>query len=151
MITRGVRNHNPGNIKDFGVRWKGMMAPEDRSPTQQNESTFIVFRGPWWGIRAMAVIIRNYYRDHGLATVRQIINRWAPPSDDNPTSDYAEYVAGQLQVDVDELLDVEDYETMRSLVRAIANFENGESRVPYTWEFDAGLLMAEIEPKPIST
>lgn len=147
MIPRGIRNNNPGNIKSNSITWKGMMAEDDRTPEQKKEKTFVVFRGPWWGIRAMAVILRNYHRKHGLNTVSQIIYRWAPPADANPTCNYTNFVADHMLVDPDQELNLECFDTMRRLVRAICAFENGGT--PYTWEFDAGLLLAGIEPKPI--
>lgn len=150
MSTRGVRNFNPGNIKDNDVPWKGLADPADRTGEQKDERTFCVFRGPWWGVRAIAVILRNYSRRHGLDTVAEIVNRWAPPSDSNPTSRYFRFVAGRLAVRSDEVIDVEDYETMKKLVRAIVYFENGLD--PYegsdAWIYDAGLLLADFEPPP---
>lgn len=78
MTARGIRNFNPGNIKDVGIPWDGIAAWSDRTEEQKNESTFVVFRAPWWGIRAMAVILSNYATRHGLKTVQEIIGRWAP-------------------------------------------------------------------------
>lgn len=147
-VTRGFRNNNPTNIKDFGIPWQGIMPLEDRNADQAAEQTFEVFRAPWWGIRAAAVLLRNYYQKYGLDTVRKIINRWAPPADDNPTSIYVKYVAAQMRVDPDQVIDLLHFETMRSLVHSIVKFENGENI--YSWEYEAGLILAGIEPKLIT-
>ena len=78
-MSRGLRNHNPGNIKR-GARWLGLMPESDMDDAQAAERTFCVFKAPWWGIRAIAIIIKNYRRKYGLNTIRGIINRWAPPA-----------------------------------------------------------------------
>ena len=143
-MSRGIRNFNPGNIKDFGIPWNGMMAYDDRDTAQKQESTFVVFRAPWWGIRATAIIIRNYQRRHGLKTIAEIINRWAPASDNNPVSDYAAFVAARVGTPSNYEIDAEDFSTMRAIVQAIVSFENGLD--PYTWEYNTGLILAGIEP-----
>lgn len=149
MTTRGIRNHNPGNIKATSIDWDGTAALEDRTDEQRGEETFVVFRGPWWGIRAMAKILRNYQVRHGLKTIGQIIGRWAPPADDNPSEEYARFVADRLGVGLYAPLDLSSFDTMRKLVRAITWFENGirlKIADPYSWEYDAGLILAGIEP-----
>ena len=145
MTSRGIRNFNPGNIKDFGIPWNGLAAPEQMTLEQKQEMTFCVFTGPWWGIRAIAVILKNYSARHGLNSIHKIISRWAPGSDNNNPARYALYVADLVGVSVYETIDVMDYETMRKLVAAIVQYENGSD--PYTWEYNTGLIMAGIEPK----
>ena len=145
MTSRGIRNFNPGNIKDFGIPWNGLAAPEQMTLEQKQEMTFCVFTGPWWGIRAIAVILKNYSARHGLNSIHKIISRWAPGSDNNNPARYALYVADMVGVSVYETIDVMDYETMRKLVAAIVQYENGSD--PYTWEYNTGLIMAGIEPK----
>lgn len=145
MTTRGLRNFNPGNIKDFGIPWNGLAKPEQMTPEQKQEMTFCVFTGPWWGIRAIAVIIKNYSAKYGLDSIYKIIGRWAPGSDNNEPAKYAQYVAGKVGVSVYETIDVTDYETMYKLVSAIVHYENGSD--PYSWEYNTGLIMAGIEPK----
>lgn len=147
MIPRGIRNHNPGNIKDTGIAWRGILPRNERNADQVDEGTFVVFRGPWWGLRAMAMILRNYSVRHGIDTVAGIINRWAPGSDNNPHG-YAPFVARKLDVSVDDHIDVTDYDIMYRLLKAIVQFENGAD--PYSWEYQAGLILAGIEPPPDS-
>lgn len=45
-----------------------------------------------WGVRALLVTLRTYVVKHHLHTVREIITRWAPPSDRNNTEKYIEFV-----------------------------------------------------------
>lgn len=143
MTTRGCRNNNPGNIKASSIDWEGTLAFDDRSDEQKAEKTFVVFRGAWWGIRAMAKILQTYFHRHELNTVHQIISRWAP-GNENPTVNYALFVANHLNVELSDELDLDDYKTARNLICAIIAFENGGN--PYSWEIDAGLILAGIEP-----
>lgn len=144
MIPRGIRNNNPGNIKDYGVPWNGLMPFEDMNFDQANEGVMCVFRAPWWGIRALAKLLFNYRRLHGLNTIEQIINRWAPESDDNPTGEYVDYVCGKMGLPRNHQPDFSDFEQIKSLVVSIIEFENGTC--PYSWEITTGLIMAGIEP-----
>lgn len=74
---RGIRNFNSGNIRHVkGTRWQGMSA-------NQNDTAFVQFTGPQWGIRAIARTLITYQDKHGLRTIRQIIGRWAPPNENN--------------------------------------------------------------------
>ena len=80
---RGFRNNNPTNIR-LGAPWQGM------SPTQ-TDGSFVQFIAPQWGIRAAAKILLHYQAE-GFNTVRQIINHWAPPNE-NDTDAYIADVA----------------------------------------------------------
>lgn len=84
MSTRGIRNCNPANIRR-GCNWKGLLR-------QQKDREFCQFVTMKWGIRALLVTLRTYVVKHHLHTVREIITRWAPPSDGNNTEKYIEFV-----------------------------------------------------------
>lgn len=137
-LARGIRNHNPGNVERTSTTWQGMA--ED-----QSDPRFIVFRRPWWGIRAMCIILKNYQVKHGIRTVDGIIKRWAPDSDNNPTAAYVRSVCAHLDVAHDQIIDLTDVAIMRKLVAAVIKFENGTN--PYTWEIDTGLVLAGMEPE----
>ncbi len=111
---RGIRNNNPGNIR-LGDNWRGMTA-------EQTDPAFIQFQAPEYGIRALGKLLVNYERLHGLNTVAGIINRWAPPTENN-TSAYATHVAAQLGVPVNQAIDVKA--ALPKLVPAIIKHENG--------------------------
>lgn len=123
-MTRGERNNNPGNIRE-GVgdhtHWKGERTSDD-------DLVFEEFKTPEDGIRALGKVLLNYYRQHGLGTVRGIIQRWAPVRENN-TSAYIKAVAGEMGRLPDEEINVEDPIILFSLVRAIIHHENG--RVSY--------------------
>lgn len=84
MSTRGIRNNNPANIRR-GCNWKGLIR-------QQKDKEFCQFVSMSWGIRALLITLRTYVKKHHLHTVREIITRWAPPSDGNNTEKYIEFV-----------------------------------------------------------
>ncbi|HBO7009196.1 TPA: structural protein [Pseudomonas aeruginosa] len=130
---RGIRNFNPGNIRHAkGTRWQGMSA-------NQNDSAFVQFTGPQWGIRAIARTLITYQDKHALRTIRQIISRWAPPSENN-TESYIRQVAARVGVAPDARIDVYDYRTMRTLVEAIVRHENGPGPLPEGSWFGEGLI-----------
>lgn len=123
MTTRAVRNNNPGNL-EAGTKWLGLMPPGQMTPEQAAETRFAVFEAPKWGFRAMAIILLRYQRIHGLNTVRGIINRWAPPSENN-TFAYVQAVCKDIKKNPDAPLDLSNAETLRGLCKAIAVHESG--------------------------
>jgi hypothetical protein len=115
---RGLRNRNPGNIVVSGwtVRQEGYTGPEP-------EGRFATFATMAHGLLALMRLLQNYRHAHGLATVRGIINRWAPPVENN-TSSYVTAVAAALKVGEDEELP-DNPATYNLLARAISAHENG--------------------------
>lgn len=122
MGARGIRNNNPGNIRHGASKWQGMSA-------DQTDSEYIQFDDPVYGIRALAKLLKNYQSRHGLNTIREIINRWAPPSE-NITSAYVDHVSRVVGVHPDSEISVTDKIT--PLVVSIIKHENGQQ--PYTPE-----------------
>lgn len=124
MTSRGIRNANPGNVDhNPRVKWQGEL-PYDASI----EKRFCRFKAPEWGIRAIVKILISYSR-RGINTVREIINTWAPPSE-NDTRAYVEHVAKLVGVHPDDEIDVTDTDYTLPLVKAIITHENGEQ--PYS-------------------
>lgn len=120
-LTRGERNNNPGNIRLSSASWQGK--------TQGADAAFETFISPEYGIRALAVLLRTYQTKYGLRTVRQIINRWAPPSENN-TLAYIRAVATEMGVTPDQVIDLNNPDTLGTLCAAIIHHENG--RVIYS-------------------
>ena len=123
MQTRGLRNNNPGNIRHGSSRWQGMSAD------QSGDSAFVQFDTPEYGIRALTKLLRNYQTRYELFTVRDIINRWAPPSE-NDTGAYVGHVARIAGVNPDQRININD--KMVPIVTAIIKHENGLQ--PYSQE-----------------
>lgn len=125
MMTRGIRNNNPGNIR-WGDEWQGLVPQKQRT-----DASFCQFTGPEYGIRAMIIILRNYQHKDGLNTVAEIINRWAPPSE-NDTQAYVDNVTQATGVSPGQKIDTGDSRFMMALLQAIIRHENGEQ--PYGFE-----------------
>ena len=122
-MARGLRNHNPGNIeRQPGVRWQGMA--ED----QRGDARFVVFAEPKWGIRAICRTLITYQdarfaRDGSrIDSVREIVERWAPPGE-NDTKAYVAAVAKAAGRGLGDPVDVYDWATMRAIVVAIIGHE----------------------------
>ncbi|MDR6292366.1 hypothetical protein E9232_004906 [Inquilinus ginsengisoli] len=144
--ARGIRNNNPGNI-DRGkppTKWLGLASPAEMTPEQKAESRFAVFRSPEYGIRALAKLLQTYQSKHGLKTVRSIIDRWAPPSE-NVTSAYVAAVAKGVGVGPDDTVDVRHYATAAALVAAIIAHENSGFRYAPA-VLGKGLVLAGVKP-----
>lgn len=138
---RGIRNNNPGNI-DYNERnpWQGL---DKQKPS---DGRFCRFMGPEWGIRAITRVIRNYAKrdgttgvgGKGIDTVQEIINRWAPPVENN-TGAYVSQVAKVVGVSPTEPLNLDDDLIMAKLVTAIIWHENGVQPYP------AALILAGVK------
>ena len=136
MNPRGLRNHNPGNIDRTGEKWQGMAVD------QSGDSRFVVFKTPEYGIRALAKVLISYRNKHNRRTVRQIIDRWAPPVE-NDTAAYIKAVAADIGVSADDDIDVRQLPVMLPLVKAIIAHENGMQ--PYSEaQLKAGLALAGV-------
>lgn len=130
MTSRGIRNNNPGNIRK-GEKWQGLAK-------MQNDSSFLIFKSPEWGIRALCRILRNYQKKYGLRDIRSIINRYAPPAE-NDTNSYIYSVCLALGIKDYTPVNLSDHNVMLELLKAIIRHENGEQ--PYSDE----ILLKGIE------
>ncbi len=118
-LTRGERNNNPGNIRECGLdsEWLGERSTDD-------DGAFEEFSEPIYGIRALAKILLAYQNKHDLHTIEELINRWAPPVE-NDTGSYVRSVAKQTGFAADQALYLRDPGVMEKLVKAIIHHENG--------------------------
>lgn len=118
---RGIRNHNPGNIRIGGlIPWQGQIAG--------NDPDFVTFAAPEWGLRALWRILSNYRAFYGANTIARIISRWAPPVE-NDTASYIAAVAAHAGVSPDANIDLASPVAVR-VVEAIIKHENGQQ--PYS-------------------
>lgn len=127
LIPRGIQNNNPLNIRHSKNQWQGASA-------EQKDPNFVTFDTPIMGIRAAMKILQNYYSKYNLWTIWEIISRWAPPGDNNPTDTYAENVAKMLGVNVnDEINIITDSYKMIRMVQAMMLQENGHAENFPNW------------------
>ena len=118
QTPRGIRNHNPGNIR-HGAKWQGL-----NKDGRKIDPAFCVFTTPVYGIRALAKVLTNYKKIYNLNTVRQIISRYAPPNE-NQTAAYIQSVAKQLSVYPDTVIDIEERGVLTVFIKAVIRMENG--------------------------
>ena len=97
MEPRGIRNHNPLNIRRSADKWQGLKA-------QQEDREFFQFSSMAYGWRAaFRLLCHTYYGKYKLRTIRAIINRWAPPKE-NDTQYYIRSVAERTGIGADREL-----------------------------------------------
>ena len=120
-LPRGLRNRNPGNIRRSAVRYKG--------ETESDDAAFKTFASTAWGYRAMFVLLHTYRVRHGLRSIREMISRWAPPSE-NRTEAYIRAVSADTGIGPDEALETLDPATMVPVAAAISRVENGTAADP---------------------
>lgn len=122
VTPRGIRNNNPGNLENpVGYTWVGQ--------TTGTDPRFATFESPVYGLRAIMRTVYTYQSRYGLATPRQIIHRWAPPSE-NDTDSYVDHVAEELNVSPDDPVFITNPDTATTLARTITEHENGENPYP---------------------
>lgn len=138
-LTRGVRNNNPGNIRHaLGVKWQGAIKGDDAS--------FVTFASPEMGVRALVRTLLTYQNRHNLHTIAGIIDRWAPPVENNTTA-YVLAVAKAVGVAPTAMIDVDSAAIMRPLVEAIIAHENSGYRYPAS-VISEGLRLGGIVDAP---
>lgn len=117
---RGIRNNNPGNLRQYNQDWQG--------ETGTDKDGFVIFDTMQNGVRAMAITLLNYQMRHGLFTVKEIINRYAP-SVENDTDSYIKHVAKSIGVEPDDIFNIEPY--LADMVAVMIKHENGRSIADY--------------------
>lgn len=148
MATRGVRNNNPGNIRRSRNLWDGMTV------LNEPDSEYCQFTSPEFGIRAMGKLLGAYQDSHHLDTIRQIIGRWAPPSE-NESLAYAVAVGHRMKLGIDERVDIHDPPTALAFVNAIIAQENANYVYPLSTVLRgltmSGILRSSEETEPPKT
>lgn len=119
--TRGIRNNNPGNLNYIGQAGATLEGGAN--------GRFATWKTPREGLQALANQLR-LYGDRGLDTIRKVINKYAPSSE-NDTNGYVNNLAMFMGIDPDEHFDVKtDPAALSMLMRGIIQQENGYN--PYS-------------------
>ena len=116
-LPRGIRNCNPGNIRINPDVFQGEINPS-------KDNAFKQFYTMAYGYRAIFVILRTYFRNYKLDTIRKIITHWAP-ANENHTEAYIATVADRAGISPDDPIYPENREIMIRIVAAISYVENG--------------------------
>jgi hypothetical protein len=123
--SKGVRFNNWLNIK------------EDLEKEKDNEwygkagsdGTFLQFETAAQGVRAADKVLISY-ANKDINTVSDVIAAWAPPTDNNPTEDYIDYVADSLGIDEEAVIDLNDPEVRADLLSAMSMLESEKEVSP---------------------
>ena len=113
-LPRGLRLNNPGNIRP-GAGFFGEIG---------DDGGYAEFDSDAAGIRAIQRLLKTYGNQYGINTLRGLANRYAPPSDNNPTDNYIEFLSQQTGIDPDEPINLA--ERGSEIIPAIIGFEQGQ-------------------------
>lgn len=141
MATRGIRNNNPGNIRVSKDQWEGMTG---------DDGAFVTFDSPESGVRALGKNLLSYGHQ-GYDSIEKIINRWAPPNE-NDTQAYIDSVVAATGIPATQSLDLSDPDTLSSLAQAISFHETGSRYDPEVYQQGVARALNGISPKtpPVS-
>ena len=125
---RGLRNNNPLNIRHSADKWQG-------ARINQTDKAFVQFTSMAYGYRAAWKILDTYclaFKREGKAyNVRNIIGRWAPPTE-NDTDAYVRAVVKLSGLGGNENMPrpkhyraFDEVEKLVRLIRAMTCVENG--------------------------
>ena len=135
MLSRAVRNRNPGNLRPRSSRpqWPAQTGIDDAQPAPP----FARFSTNADGFCALGLWLLMAHNVWGLTTTTKKIGVFAPPGvDGNNTSAYAAGVAAK----VGENADPNDPKARRALALAIAKWESPQSWL--TAEINAGMKLS---------
>lgn len=145
--SRGFLNANPGNLDRGEPPWNGEIRDINQcvNDVQRMELThgrFCVFTDAPHGIRAIARNLAAYRSQLGCKTIRDFINRWAPPNENN-TAGYIQRVASQAGLSPDEEADITQRPIIKAIIEGIISVECAGN--PYDGdEVDQGLTLAGV-------
>ena len=118
--TLGMRLNNPGNIRP-GAGFFGESG---------QDKGYAKFVSDAAGLRAIQRLLMTYGNQYGINTLRGLANRYAPPSDNNPTENYIEFLSQKTGINPDEPINLA--ERGAEIIPAIIGFEQGKQ--PFSQE-----------------
>lgn len=145
--TRGYLNNNPGNMDRSEPPWNGeirdvSLCTNDVQRMELTHGRFCVFKNAIMGIRAMTKNLLAYHDRLGCETVREYIERWAPPNENN-TQAYINNVAMRIGVTPDDPIEITNPDIMAAVIDGIIRVEC--AGMPYDGnEIAEGMKMAGI-------
>lgn len=118
-IEENIVYNNPGNIEEgqgFAGETGEVYAIHRRQ--EENKGAFVVFDSPEAGLRAVVRDLTNKINDFD-GNLQAIVSKYAPPKDNNPTTEYFKYL--QQKVGNKSIVTLED---LPQLLEGIVEFEN---------------------------
>ena len=139
-LPLGLRKKNPGNIRP-GAGFIG--------ETGDDDGGYATFGSDDEGLRAIQRLLMTYGDKYGVNTLRGLANRYAPPSDNNPTENYIDFLADKTGIDPDAEINLADRGS--DIIPAIVGFEQGQQ--PYSQaQIDRAIRAAGTEdPTEVSS
>lgn len=116
-LPRGLRNNNPLNIRISTDKFVGEVQPSQ-------DKQFKQFDTMAHGYRAAFRVLRTYINNYKCDTIRKIISRWAPETE-NHTLAYVMAVSSHSGIAPDAILSADNREEMIRIVAAMSYVENG--------------------------
>lgn len=105
-------NSNPGAIRfNPKNKWVGQVG---------ERNGFVVFSEPKFGARAMLIIIKKRVREG--KTLAQVVNTWAPPSENN-TQNYIRFVQSKTGISPNQKV---RHDQIVTITQAIIQFEGSK-------------------------
>lgn len=124
MLPRGERNYNIGNI-DF--------RPDRNRPGQVgSDGRCVIFETPEKGVQAAVEILHVYRDKYGINTLSGMIQRWAPPSENN-TANYIAHMERHVGIGANEPLNLNDPVQVAKIIAAKGLMENGAGAMQRTF------------------
>ncbi|MDI3149388.1 hypothetical protein [Serratia nevei] len=117
---RGIRNNNPGNLNFVGQA--------GATKEEGENGRFAVFGSMTDGIAALYKQIQLYFK-RGTDTISEIVNKYAPASDNNNVMAYINSLVKATGKGAHESLASSDMSTIFSLLKGIISHENGKGYV----------------------
>lgn len=111
--TLASRNNNPMNVKTPGKkRWKGQIG--------QDKFGHAVFETEEHGLRAGAMVLRAYAQKHKIATVEELVKRFAEANHEG----YINHLCSKLKVNRKEKIDL--VARLPEIMRVMVKQESGK-------------------------
>ena len=152
-LSRGLKNNNPLNIRRSADKWEG-------ARIEQTDKSFVQFVSMAYGYRAAWKVLDTYCltfrRERRAYNLRNIIARWAPPSE-NDTDAYVRSVVKLSGLGGNENmarpLRGRDLERTARLIAAMTCVENGIAYKEVDWEaiwegYDLAFPGKRLEKQP---
>lgn len=122
-LPRGIRNKNPLNLRISNNNWLGKVA-------KNTDGVFEQFTSIEYGLRAafrnIKTIVNRREKNKQKTTVAQLVNIWAPASDNNNELNYVRTIAVKTGIQPDDEVNLKDKNFAILLVYGMAIVENGQ-------------------------
>lgn len=146
-----IKRNNPGNIRK-DARWTWVGEQPGTSPGE-----FVTFDTLENGYRALMKDLITKIKS-GNNTIRKIIYKYAPPSDNNATENYIRFVANSSGINADTVLIATNPKQIGDVAYSMSLLEHGTSDQDGTLQKSLIMarnilfgIVAEIKSNPLKT